>query len=168
MTASSACHVNWEAVTAAATVASVLVLGASAWLIRNQIKEARRAMYAQSLAAAVSILDDELAVHVATHFFQVRGRNDLSIFTGTMENIPGRPAMYCAEAASILCGKYDAVGAMIRHGAIPAKMILSTRAETIRGLWAILFPHVEARRNAENNRMKWADFEFLAAMAGRS
>ncbi len=152
---------TWTAVTAiftalgtCSTIASVAILLATAFIVRSELHEMRKATYASMYKTARDILQAE-DLRDARRFVFV--------------NLENKPFESWTDderrEAEKVCHSYDAVGQLVRYDILPKRFIVDSWGDSLRRSWRILSPLVVSYRVQRNSMEIWDDFEWLATEA---
>ncbi len=144
---------DWTAISAIATVFTGLIILISILVLAWQLREIKRATYAQSFFTAANRLQDEKLREARGTVFSLK---DTQYRDWTPEN---------KKTGEIVCHNYDVVGILVRNKMLPEEMIVDSWGDSLRRLWPILEPLVEDYRKQRKSPEFWDDFQYLAEKA---
>ena len=145
--------VNWTAVGALATAVTGVIILVSVVVLALQIRELRRASYAQAYASAVGWLQSEDMRAARRALFDLRGK--------ALPDWTHDERWACEK----VCQSYDIVAIMIRHGMLPKEILVENWQQSLIASWNAARPLVEEFRKEYAFPEKWDDFEWLARQA---
>ena len=142
-------QVNWNAIAAISSATYTSLFLISIFIIWEQLRGLRRALYAQSFSDALDRLQNDSVRAARAQLFALREK---SVDTWTKEE---------ERAAETVCQTYDSVGIMVRNSLLPKVVIVDSWGDSLRRLWPIVEPLVKKYRQERNSPEFWDDFEWL-------
>lgn len=140
----------WTACGAIASALSSLIVAVSIVILFRQVREAQKAMYAQTFFEASARLQDEKLRDDRGFVFLVKGK---PLEQWTAQEV---------ASAERVCHNYDTVGIMVRKEMLPKEIIIDSWGDSLRRLWPIVWPLVEKYRRERQAPEFWDDFGWLA------
>lgn len=147
-------NVDPTVVAAVSSAFSSIVLFVSIIILLMQVREMRRATYAQAFKAVYDILQtDDVRAARGTVLGKLRDKpfedwNEVEI-----------------KAAEKVCQTFDSAAIMVRHGMIPVEAVADSWGDSLRRTWKIIVPLVTSHRIKRNSSEFWDDYEWLARQA---
>ena len=133
---------------------STIILLITAFILRSQVSEMRKATYADAYKAAVDILQADDVREARKIVFRYLTDKPLEQWNEEEKDI-----------AEKVCSTYDLVGLMVREGMLPEKFIVDGWGASLRKSWRILSPMIVSYRAQRNSLELWDDYERLAKEA---
>lgn len=134
---------------------SGLAVLASLLLVAWQVRELRRATWAQSFLGCVARLQSEELRQVREKVFELADSSKPFAQWMVEEK----------EVVDLVCHYYDVVGIMDRWHMLPTEIIVDSWCDSLRRLWPICEPRVREHRATRKAPEFWDDFEWLAREA---
>jgi hypothetical protein len=142
----------WSAFSAFATLGTGIIILISVFILGWQLKELRRATYAQGWIFAMDHLQNEQTRQDRGRLFTLdeKGYDDLS-------EEEKKEWLVLAERA---CHKYDCIGVMSKYKMFPEEIITVTNKHSILRTWQATSSLVSQYRKTRGKEF-WAHFEWL-------
>jgi hypothetical protein len=147
---------NWVAVGAIGTVVTSVVIAVSVGFLLWQVRELRRATYAQVFANVVRVLQEEEVRKARRILFGLKGR--------PLEKWTEEERL----TAERVCQSYDSVGIMVRIGLLPKAIVTRNWGDSLVRSWDAARPLVSYYRVERPDPELWDDFEWLAKEASQA
>jgi hypothetical protein len=142
---------NWIALGAIGSAVTALIIFVSVILLVWQVRELRRAAYAQAYTYLANVLQDKDVRSARRVVFGLA--KDLSKWTSEERLM-----------AEKVCHTYDILGVMVRHGMVQEKVALGWKRSLMKS-WCILQPLANEYRAGRPDPDLWESFEWLAERA---
>jgi len=163
-----------ELITAIATIATAIVIGASAIAALVQLRHLRASNQITGFLTLRTMLDDDAHQQAVA---LIHREGDLSNDEGYRKFVTDDAALRAThgneryevlrQAVLMIANAVEVMGTLVRNGVVDQRLFFEQYCGPIDGLWRRLEGYVKLERLAHGDDAIWEDFEYLAALSRR-